>query len=140
MHSRILASLRCSTHLIRQALRPLYLETSDKGDAACQTDSCADRTGRCSSPQARPSVTLRSSRNCLKSLNRIARCSKACSAACRPSSFGNAVRWLGLRKGEGTRERLAQFYQPHEVPDPDWMAKVAFDQLRTRKGVSDIQA
>lgn len=39
--------------------------------------------------------------------------------------FGeNAARFLGLRKGEQTRDRLTRFYREHEMPDPDWMAKV----------------
>lgn len=37
---------------------------------------------------------------------------------------GNAVNWLGLRKGEPTRVRLDAFYRRHGVPDSDWMTKV----------------
>lgn len=39
--------------------------------------------------------------------------------------FGaNAVDWLGLRKGEPSRERLDAFYAKAGVPKPDWMVKV----------------
>jgi predicted TIM-barrel fold metal-dependent hydrolase len=36
----------------------------------------------------------------------------------------NAARWLGLRRGEGTRDRLERFYAAHGVPTPDWAQKV----------------
>lgn len=37
---------------------------------------------------------------------------------------GNAVNWLGLRKGDPARGRLEAFYRRHNVRDPDWLKKV----------------
>lgn len=39
--------------------------------------------------------------------------------------FGrNAIAFLGLARGERTRQRIAHFYQVNGVPDPQWMNKV----------------
>ena len=37
---------------------------------------------------------------------------------------GNAVEFLGLRRGERARQRLEAFYARNHVATPDWMRKV----------------
>jgi len=106
-------------------LRTLYTETTQKGDAALAKRFMYGTDWEMTLTQGSVDAYLTDFIRLFGDLEQRAEFRTARLEDLTLKFFGgNAVNWLGLRKGDPARGRLDAFYRRNKVPTPDWMTKV----------------
>lgn len=106
-------------------LRQLYDETAGKGDAALANRFLYGTDWEMTLTEGAVSTYLNEFVKLFQEIeSRPAIKSQGLTGLSAKFFGGNAVNFLGLRKGMLTRKRLDTFYSKNSVPVPDWISKV----------------